>query len=269
MILFDISSSSVFLQNRNIFLDNPTLCYLEKAQFFRTFFAPFAKTKFSTSLFKQLKKLHFQRLPSSGPKADKSSIKKLLFIYWTQYKNYYASTIPRSPTTKAANFKGTSCVKTINEEPTGPLGSICPNRLMASMFWDSSSYVYYRYELCMFYIPFLGPLRPLVPPLVDPSVRARKSGSLDRYTTPLTPWGVLNEPTPPYTPPDLLLRIPTPDGVTDRLGEVKAMSAGTSRLIGGQESCRHLTADLLRGLIRGEEQQQEQLVLCQRLWWHG
>ena len=200
LILFDISSSSVFLQNRNIFLDNPTLCYLEKAQFFRTFFAPFAKAKFSTSLFKQLKKLHFQRLPSSGPKADKSSIKKLLFIYWTQYKNYYASTIPRSPTTKAANFKGTSCVKTINEEPTGPLGSICPNRLMASMFWDSSSYVYYRYELCMFYIPFLGPLRPLVPPLVDPSVRPCQkvwiTGTLD---VPLTPWGVLNEP-PPCTP---------------------------------------------------------------------
>ena len=142
-----------------------------KRNFSVFFFAPFTKAKFSTSLFKQLKKLHFQRLPSSGPKADKSSIKKLLFIYWTQYKNYYASTIPRSPTTKAANFKGTSCVKTINEEPTGPLGSICPNRLMASMFWDSSSYVYYRYELCMFYIPFLGPLRPLVPPLVDPSVR--------------------------------------------------------------------------------------------------
>ena len=29
--------------------------------------------------------------------------------------------------------------------------------------------------------------------------------------------------------PDLLLRLPTPDGVTDRLGEIKAMSAGVSR----------------------------------------
>ena len=29
--------------------------------------------------------------------------------------------------------------------------------------------------------------------------------------------------------PDLLLRLPTPDGVTDRLGELKAMSAGVTR----------------------------------------
>ena len=107
-----------------------------------------------SSQLKQLKKLHFHRLPNSDPKADKSSIKKLLFIYWTQYKNYFASTIPRSPRKKAANFKGTGCVKTINEEPTGPLGSICPNRLMASMFWDLSSKIYYMYELCMFHIPF-------------------------------------------------------------------------------------------------------------------
>ena len=33
---------------------------------------------------------------------------------------------------------------------------------------------------------------------------------------------------------DLLLRIPTPDGVTDRLGEVKAMSAGISRYPSGR-----------------------------------
>ena len=126
MILFDISSRQCFPPNRNIFLDNPTLCYLEKAQFFRTFFfAPFTKAKLLTSLFKQLKKLHFHRLPNSDPKAGDS--KKIL-----------------CPRTKAAKFKGTSCVKTINEEPTGPLGSICPNRLMASMFWDSSSNVYYE-----------------------------------------------------------------------------------------------------------------------------
>ena len=34
--------------------------------------------------------------------------------------------------------------------------------------------------------------------------------------------------------PDLLLRIPTPDGVTDQLGEVKAMSAGVSRYPSGR-----------------------------------
>ena len=34
--------------------------------------------------------------------------------------------------------------------------------------------------------------------------------------------------------PDLLLRLPTPDGVTDRLGEIKAMSAGVSRYPAGK-----------------------------------
>ena len=34
--------------------------------------------------------------------------------------------------------------------------------------------------------------------------------------------------------PDLLLRLPTPDGVCDRLGEIKAMSAGVSRYPAGK-----------------------------------
>ena len=56
--------------------------------------------------------------------------------------------------------------------------------------------------------------------------------------------------------PDLLLRIPTQDGVTDRLGEVKAMSAGTSRYPSGRaekqadRGARELPASYRRPLER-------------------
>ena len=56
--------------------------------------------------------------------------------------------------------------------------------------------------------------------------------------------------------PDLLLRMPTPDGVTDRLGEVKAMSAGTSRYPSGRAEkqadrrARELPASYRRPLER-------------------
>ena len=56
--------------------------------------------------------------------------------------------------------------------------------------------------------------------------------------------------------PDLLLRIPTQDGVTDRLGEVKAMSAGTSRYPSGRAEkqadrrARELPASYRRPLER-------------------
>ena len=56
--------------------------------------------------------------------------------------------------------------------------------------------------------------------------------------------------------PDLLLRIPTPDGVTDRLGEVKAMSAGISRYPSGRAEkqadrrARELPASYRRPLER-------------------
>ena len=84
-----------FLQNKNIFLDNPTLYYLEKAQFLRSFFAPFPKAKFSTSLLKQWKKLHFHRLLNSDPKTDKPSIKKLHFIIGDSKKtNLPAQSLP-------------------------------------------------------------------------------------------------------------------------------------------------------------------------------
>ena len=90
------------------------------------------------------------------------------------------------------------------------------------------------YELCMFHIPFLGPRGPLVPPLMDPSVRPCQkvwiTGPLDVLLD------HLGRPkrTPLLAPPDLLLRIPTPDGVTDGLDEVKAMSARTSHNPSGE-----------------------------------
>ena len=87
------------------------------------------------------------------------------------------------------------------------------------------------YELCMFYIPFSGPRGPLVPPLsVRPCQKVWITGPLD------VPLGPLGRPkrTPLLAPPDLLLRIPTPDGVTDGLDEVKAMSARTSHNPSGE-----------------------------------
>ena len=60
--------------------------------------------------------------------------------------------------------------------------------------------------------------------------------------------------------PDLLLRMPTPDGVTDQLGEVKAMSAGVSRYPPGRTEkqadrrARELPATYRRPLQRLDQE---------------
>ena len=60
--------------------------------------------------------------------------------------------------------------------------------------------------------------------------------------------------------PDLLLRMPTPDGVTDQLGEVKAMSAGVSRYPPGRAEkqadrrARELPATYRRPLQRLDQE---------------
>ena len=60
--------------------------------------------------------------------------------------------------------------------------------------------------------------------------------------------------------PDLLLRLPTPDGVTDQLGEVKAMSAGVSRYPPGRAEkqadrrARELPATYRRPLQRLDQE---------------
>ena len=60
--------------------------------------------------------------------------------------------------------------------------------------------------------------------------------------------------------PDLLFRLPTPDGVVDQLGEVKAMSAGVSRYPPGRAEkqadrrARELPATYRRPLERLDQQ---------------
>ena len=60
--------------------------------------------------------------------------------------------------------------------------------------------------------------------------------------------------------PDLLLRIPSPDGVGDRLGEIKVMSAGVSRYPAGKTEkqadrrARELPGSYRRPLERLDQQ---------------
>ena len=92
---------------------------------------------------------------------------------------------------------------------------------------------------------FGGPVRPSVPKSLD-------------HWNPRRPLDSLGRPkrTPPLHPRDLLLRIPTPDGVTGRFSEVKAMTAGTSRYPSGRAEkqadrrARELPASYRRPLER-------------------
>ena len=68
--------------------------------------------------------------------------------------------------------------------------------------------------------------------------------------------------------PDLLLRFPTPDGVSDCLGELKAMYRGRmkSRRTDGRGSFRQLIGAHLKGLT-GSTLGRHQAT--QGLWWQG